>query len=106
MENHPQKVARIVYDGLDVLSLEEAKQRALANSKLLNLASLNAESKAFAVKADTGTPLWTFDSGIRGAGPNRAVMYWKRTALSRGEDSESANAGAAARGGGAPRAIE
>src|SRR5262249_46002105 len=33
------------------LTLEEAKQRALANNKLLNLASLNAESKAFAVKA-------------------------------------------------------
>jgi outer membrane protein TolC len=33
------------------LTLEEAKQRALANNKLLNLASLNADSKAFAVKA-------------------------------------------------------
>ncbi len=33
------------------LTLEEAKQRALGNSKLLNLAALNAESKAFAVKA-------------------------------------------------------
>lgn len=33
------------------LTLEDAKQRALANSKLLNLATLNAESKAFAVKA-------------------------------------------------------
>jgi outer membrane protein TolC len=33
------------------LTLEEAKQRALSNNKLLNLASLNAESKAFAVKA-------------------------------------------------------
>jgi quinoprotein glucose dehydrogenase len=32
--------------------------------------------KAFAVKADTGAPLWTFDSGARGGGPNRAVMYW------------------------------
>jgi outer membrane protein TolC len=31
--------------------LEEAKQRALANNKLLNLASLNAESKAYAVRA-------------------------------------------------------
>ncbi len=33
------------------LTLEEAKQRALDSSKLLQLASLNAESKAFAVKA-------------------------------------------------------
>jgi outer membrane protein len=33
------------------ITLEEAKQRALASSKLLNLASLNAESKAFAIKA-------------------------------------------------------
>jgi outer membrane protein TolC len=33
------------------LTLEEAKQRALNNSKLLNLAAMNAESKAFAVKA-------------------------------------------------------
>jgi quinoprotein glucose dehydrogenase len=32
--------------------------------------------KAFAVKADTGAVLWTFDSGIRGGGPNRGVMYW------------------------------
>jgi outer membrane protein TolC len=33
------------------ITLEEAKQRALSSNKLLNLASLNAESKAFAVKA-------------------------------------------------------
>ena len=33
------------------MTLEEAKQRTLGNSKLLNLAALNAESKAFAVKA-------------------------------------------------------
>jgi outer membrane protein TolC len=33
------------------ITLEEAKQRALTNNKLLNLASLNAESKAFAVRA-------------------------------------------------------
>jgi len=32
--------------------------------------------KAFAVNAATGAPLWTFDSGIRGSGPNRGVMYW------------------------------
>ena len=33
------------------LTLEEAKERALATSKLLNLAALNAESKAYAIKA-------------------------------------------------------
>ncbi len=33
------------------LTLDEAKQRALANNKLLNLASLNADSKAFAIRA-------------------------------------------------------
>jgi outer membrane protein TolC len=33
------------------LTLDEAKQRALANNKLLNLASMNAESKAYAIKA-------------------------------------------------------
>jgi outer membrane protein TolC len=33
------------------ITLEEAKQRALANNKLLNLASLNAEAKAYAIKA-------------------------------------------------------
>jgi outer membrane protein TolC len=33
------------------ITLDEAKQRALANNKLLNIGSLNAESKAFAVKA-------------------------------------------------------
>lgn len=32
--------------------------------------------KAFAVNADTGSPLWIFDSGMRGGGPNRAVMFW------------------------------
>jgi outer membrane protein len=32
------------------LTLEEAKERALAMSKLLNLASLNAQSKAYAIK--------------------------------------------------------
>ncbi len=34
--------------------------------------------KTFAVNAATGKPLWTFDSGMRGGGPNRAVMYWSR----------------------------
>jgi outer membrane protein TolC len=33
------------------ITLEEAKQKALANNKLLNLASLNAEAKAYAIKA-------------------------------------------------------
>jgi outer membrane protein len=33
------------------ITLEEAKARALGNNKLLNLAALNAQSKAFAVKA-------------------------------------------------------
>jgi outer membrane protein TolC len=33
------------------LTLEEAKQRALENNKLLNLAALNAEGKAYAIKA-------------------------------------------------------
>jgi outer membrane protein len=33
------------------ISLDEAKTRALGNNKLLNLAALNAQSKAFAVKA-------------------------------------------------------
>ncbi len=33
------------------ITLEEAKQRALANNKLLNIGTLNAEGKAFAVRA-------------------------------------------------------
>ena len=32
--------------------------------------------KTFALRADTGAVLWTFDSGIRGQGANRGVMYW------------------------------
>jgi glucose dehydrogenase len=32
--------------------------------------------KTFALRADTGEILWTFDSGIRGQGANRGVMYW------------------------------
>src|SRR5215510_13452511 len=32
--------------------------------------------KAFALNAATGDPLWTFDPGIKGSGPNRGVMYW------------------------------
>ena len=30
--------------------------------------------KTFAIKADTGAPLWTFDPGIRGTGANRGVI--------------------------------
>jgi quinoprotein glucose dehydrogenase len=33
--------------------------------------------KTFALRADTGELLWTFDSGIRGQGANRGVMYWE-----------------------------
>ena len=32
--------------------------------------------KTFALRADTGEHLWTFDPHIVGRGPNRAVMYW------------------------------
>src|SRR3954471_18350479 len=32
--------------------------------------------KAFAANAATGAPLWTFDSGIGGSGPNRGLMFW------------------------------
>ncbi|HYR83776.1 MAG TPA: pyrroloquinoline quinone-dependent dehydrogenase [Terriglobia bacterium] len=32
--------------------------------------------KTFALEADTGKHLWTFDSKIAGRGPNRGVMYW------------------------------
>jgi quinoprotein glucose dehydrogenase len=32
--------------------------------------------KAFALRADTGAPIWTFDSGIKGQGANRGLMYW------------------------------
>jgi glucose dehydrogenase len=32
--------------------------------------------KTFAVNASTGGQLWMFDSGIRGNGPNRGLMYW------------------------------
>jgi quinoprotein glucose dehydrogenase len=32
--------------------------------------------KTFAVRADTGEHLWTFDSGIKGQGANRGFMYW------------------------------
>src|SRR4051794_6746007 len=32
--------------------------------------------KLFAIDAGTGARKWVFDSGIRGEGPNRGVMYW------------------------------
>ncbi len=32
--------------------------------------------KTFALNAATGAPLWVFDSGIKGSGPNRGAMYW------------------------------
>jgi quinoprotein glucose dehydrogenase len=32
--------------------------------------------KTFALDASNGTPLWTFEPGVRGSGPNRGVMYW------------------------------
>lgn len=32
--------------------------------------------KTFAVRADTGEHLWTFDPHSEGRGPNRGVMYW------------------------------
>jgi glucose dehydrogenase len=35
-----------------------------------------ATHKLFAIDAATGARKWEFDSGIRGSGPNRGVMYW------------------------------
>ena len=32
--------------------------------------------KTFALRADTGERLWTFDPKIEGRGPNRGLMYW------------------------------
>ncbi len=32
--------------------------------------------KTIALRAETGALLWTFDSGIKGQGPNRGIMYW------------------------------
>jgi quinoprotein glucose dehydrogenase len=32
--------------------------------------------KTIAIAADSGKLLWTFDSGIRGQGANRGLMYW------------------------------
>jgi len=34
--------------------------------------------KTFALRAATGEHLWTFDSGIKGSGANRGVMYWAK----------------------------
>ena len=34
------------------------------------------QHKTFALDAASGKPLWTFDSGIRGSGANRGLMYW------------------------------
>ena len=34
--------------------------------------------KAFAVRADTGAHLWTFDPGLPETGANRGVMYWEQ----------------------------
>lgn len=39
--------------------------------------------KAFALDGATGRRLWLFDPGIRGTGPNRAVMYWSDGAEAR-----------------------
>ena len=39
--------------------------------------------KAFALRADTGELLWTFDSGIKGQGPNRGLMYWSEGSRTR-----------------------
>ena len=97
------------------LTLDEAKQRALSNSKLLNLAALNAESKAFAVKAaqadyfpkvigtalylhfndDLGTVLAT--QGRTVSGPRgRPLVTFPATAIDvpvLSQDSSYANAG-------------
>jgi quinoprotein glucose dehydrogenase len=33
-------------------------------------------NKTFALRADTGALLWTFDSGLKWRAPNRGLMYW------------------------------
>jgi len=33
--------------------------------------------KTFALDAASGEVRWTFESGLRGSGPNRGVMYWR-----------------------------
>jgi outer membrane protein TolC len=47
----PVPAAAGVPPGATRLTLEEAKQRALANSKLLNIGNLNAQAKEYAVRA-------------------------------------------------------
>src|SRR5437660_285228 len=36
--------------------------------------------RAIALNGATGKLLWTFDSGIRGRGPNRSVVWWSSRA--------------------------
>ncbi len=40
------------------------------------LYGLTPQHKVVALHAGTGKLLWTFDSGIKGRGPNRSVVYW------------------------------
>ncbi len=40
------------------------------------LYGLTPTHKIFAIRAATGAPIWTFDSGVRSGGANRGVMYW------------------------------
>ena len=40
------------------------------------LYGLTPRHKAIALDGATGKPLWTFDSGIAGRGPNRSMVYW------------------------------
>ncbi len=40
------------------------------------LFGLTAQDKVIALDAAKGTLLWSFDSGLRGRGPNRGVVYW------------------------------
>jgi quinoprotein glucose dehydrogenase len=32
--------------------------------------------RTFALRADTGEQLWTFDAGVKSQGPNRGLMFW------------------------------
>jgi len=41
------------------------------------LYGLTPNHKAFALDAQTGRHLWTFDSGVPSRGANRGVMFWK-----------------------------
>jgi quinoprotein glucose dehydrogenase len=40
------------------------------------LYGLTPRHKVIALNGATGKPLWTFDSGTTGRGPNRSLMYW------------------------------